>query len=141
MKVNSLFFTILQRIPVIFFHKKLRHSHTEPVDTLLHISYHKNILTSVYPARHHCGEKFLYTVTVLIFVHHNFLITLGQFSGSLGRFQNISLFLHQDLQCQMLHIHKIQDILFSLFCSESFCKFCGQLHQTFQRFPAAVKKY
>ena len=137
MQVDPLLLAVFQRIAVVFFHKKLRPRQAEAIDALLDISYHKDIFALLHPSGHHRCDKFLHKVTVLIFVHHDFFILLGQFSRRLCRDQFSIHFLNKDPQGKMFHIRKIQKILFSLLAGKSLLKLQCQFHQTFQWFACA----
>ena len=132
-QVDPLLLAVFQRIAVVFFHKKLRSRQTKTIDALLDISYHKDIFALLYPSGHHRCDKFLHKVTVLILVHHDFLVFLRQFSCCLCRDQFSIHFLHKDPEGKMLHICEIQKILLSLLSGKSLLKLQGQFCQSFQR--------
>ena len=141
MKVDPLLLAVLQRICFILFHKKLRPGKTETVYTLLNVPYHKDIFPPVGPAGNHSCDHLLDIVAVLIFVDKNLVVFLRKFPGGLGGGQLFSFFSHQNLQCEMLHICKIQKIFLPLFLRKTFLKGKSKLHKAFHRLFAAGQKF
>ena len=112
---------------MIFVHKKLRPRQSEPINTLLDITYHKQVFVSVFHTGNRRQQCFLYIVAVLILIDHNFPILLLIFQRSLR--QLLCLRIHQYTQCIVLHIRKIQHIFLLLFFIKTVRKRLRQRHQ------------
>ena len=126
LKLDHLTWTFLPCIGGIFFHKKLRSCQTEPVDALLHVSYHKHVWMADPLSGNAADQRFLHQIAVLVLIHQNLLVLAAQFlccRRRLSGYLPCSLFLlpvhvpvllmnlfQQYLQRQMLQIIKIQHI-------------------------------
>ena len=103
-KIDPLLQAVCQRIAFVLLHKQLRTSQSEPVNTLLHISYHKDIFTVIHPAGNILHQDFLNQVAVLIFIQKNLIVFLGKFPCCLAWRTDISFFFQKDLQGKMFHV-------------------------------------
>ena len=76
MQVNALSAALLHGKMLILLHKEFRPGQAEAVNTLLDITYHKQIFPAVFHTGD-CRQKcFLHIIAVLVFIDHNFLILL-----------------------------------------------------------------
>ena len=112
-----------------FFHKQIRPGQAEPVNALLYISYHEDIVFSLFHPGDRGQDLLLDQVAVLILVDHDFRKLICQFPGSLGPFILLGTVVYQDLQGIVLQIGKIQDIFFLFFLFIGLHKGQGQIHQ------------
>ena len=123
-------------IGVIFLQKQLRSCQTKLIDTLLHISYHETVEFSFLFTGHCQKQIFLYQIAVLIFINQNFMkilpVLLSHSTGS-----DFAVFpAKQDIQGIMLHIRKVNNLLFLLFFPHAPVKLKHQINQYPHRLPA-----
>ena len=137
MKVDSLLFSFLRCVGLIFFHEKLRSCKTETVNALFYVSHHENIFSLVYPPGNKVCEKLLHKIAVLILVHENLVVFFRKLPCCLAWRKGIPFFCHEDLKGKMLHICKIDDIFFPLLFSKAVHKFLCKADQDFHRLSAA----
>ena len=122
MKVDPLPVAVPGIVGGIFFHEQFRPRKAEPVDALLHIPHHKDVVPP--PAdRGYAGQNgFLDQVAVLIFVDHHLRELLLVFFRRRRGHQLPVLLCRQNLQGKLLHIAEINHIFalleFSKFLSE-----------------------
>ena len=123
MQIDTLCGTLFQRIGIVFFHEKFRSCETEPVNTLLYIPDHENIIFPTLLSGNGAKQCLLHFVAVLILVDHDLFKSIPEFFRSLFRF--FCLLIYKDLQCKVFHVMKVHQI-FPAFCScELICKlFC-----------------
>ena len=112
-----------------FFHKQIRTGQAEPVNALLYISYHEDIVFSLFHPGYRGQDLLLDQVAVLILVDHDFRKLVCQFPGSLGPYILSRTVICQDLQSIVLQIGKIQDIFLLFFLFIGLHKGQGQIHQ------------
>ena len=86
-KIDPLAHTVVQTVCVVFLHKQFRSGKPEPVNTLLHIPDHENIIVSAAHRRYTCQDRLLDQVAVLILIDHHFGKLLLIFSRRHGRLQ------------------------------------------------------
>ncbi|CDC92428.1 unknown [Roseburia sp. CAG:380] len=129
-KIDPLSHFLVTPVSLIFAVKQLRSRLTEPVNTLLHITHHKQIRAHALLRPADTGQKCLLNITaVLILVDHDFLIILLQLLRNLAR-RIIMLMIHKDLQRKMLHIIKVKNTLISFPRRKCLYKPSCRLHQT-----------
>ena len=121
MQVDTLRGALFQRIGIVFFHEKFRSCETEPVNTLLYIPDHENIIFPTLLSGNGAKQCLLHFVAVLILVDHDLLKGIPELFRSL--FRLLRLLIHKDLQCKMFHIMEIHQI-FPAFCG---CKLICKL--------------
>ena len=115
MQVYPLKWPVLQRISIILLHKQLRPCQPEPVDTLLHVPYHENIIFPLILFRHTCQYQLLDKIAVLVFIYEDLLIAFSQFSGRVSLYDLPVFLFYQYLQGKMFHIPEVYQILITLF--------------------------
>ncbi len=131
MQVNSLLQTLFRRKRGIFLHKKFGACKPKPIDALLDISHHKQIMPAFRLHGNRTHDLFLYLVAVLILIYHDLRKMPAEFFCGMTR--PSCLFIHKDLECKMLNIRKINNSLFSLFFTHSLCIFKCQTYQLFEK--------
>ena len=128
MQVNS---AVLRRIrPLItiqLLHKDFRSGKPEPVNALLHISYHEAVGLRLFILRNCFKNQLLDHIAVLVLIDQDLCKKVSVFKRRLRRhsfFRGLPRFmLHQDIQREMFHIGKINDILICL----AFIKCCFKI--------------
>ena len=104
-QIDPLAGPVLQRVRLVFFHEQLRPGQPEPVDALLHISHHENVVNPPADPGHTGKKRLLHQIAVLVFVDEDFLKPVGKFLGRLRVLKTAVLPpLHQDFQGKMLHV-------------------------------------
>ena len=132
-KIDPLPLTVRQAVGIVFLHKKLRSRQAEPIDALLHISHHEDVIAPAGNLRHTRQDRLLYQVAVLILVDHHFVKPLLIFRRH-RRWDKLSFLLHcQDLQGKLLHIIEVDHIPALLLLPEQSGKIsdkpCQRLHR------------
>ena len=117
MQINALLSGFLCRKKRILSHKQFRTGQSEAVNALFDISNHKHVVTALFMSGDCRHNFFLYLVTVLILINHDFFKMSPEF---LCRMPTLfCLIIHKNLQRKMLNIREIHDTLFTL--SRSHC--------------------
>ena len=129
MKIHTSVMPFCQRIGCIFLHEQLWPGQPETINTLFHISYHKQVVPSVRFPGNTGKNHLLYQVAVLIFIDHDLLKIICKIPGCLGTLAVPVFSFHQNLQRQMLQIMEIAEIPSSFFFFIS----SGELHRQIQQ--------
>ena len=95
---------------ISLFNKDLRHRLTEPIDTLLDIPYHEEIILS----RHTLKDHILRCVGVLIFINQHKSKLLRKFLCKRCFFPCTIFFFDQQLHCKMFQIRKVKQASYLL---------------------------
>jgi len=126
-QIDTLRTAFLQRVGIVFFHKKLRSRQTEAVDTLLDVPHHEQVVRSALLSRDRPKKRLLHMIAVLILVDHDLLVHVAELLRRSARL--LCLCIHENLQCEMLQIVKIHQILAALFRCKRLGECDGKTHQ------------
>ena len=112
MQINALLPGFLCRKKRILSHKQFRTGQSEAVNALFDISNHKHVVTALFMSGDCRHNFFLYLVTVLILINHDFFKMSPEF---LCRMPTLFCpIIHKNLQRKMLNIREIHNPLLSL---------------------------
>ena len=98
---------LVDPVGVKFLHKKLRPGEAEPVDALLHIPHHENVVPPLPGAGHTCQDGLLDQVAVLVLVDHHLPELLLVHPGAGGGPKPVLRLLREDAQSVLLHIRVV----------------------------------
>ena len=127
MQIDLLAVTVRIRIAVIFLHEQFRSGQTKTINALFYIAYHKQVVFPFFLSGHCCQDCLLYIIAVLVLIYHDLGKLLPIFFCRSSRFTG--LFVHQNPQCKMLNIRKIDHISICLRFCKPFQKLFCQIHQ------------
>ncbi len=105
----TLYSVILESVRIVLMHKQRTIRHTETINGLLHIAY----VESVIYMRNKINNSFLYTIRILVFVHHDFFESILQLKGHFGWLRVIfGTRFHKECQTEVFQVAKVHDALF-----------------------------
>lgn len=131
MQINSLLQTLFRRKRCIFIHKKFGACKPEPIDALLDISHHKQIMPAFRLHGNRTHDLFLYLVAVLILINHDFCKMSAEFFCGMPWL--LCFFVHENPQSKMLNIGKVNNSLLSFCRFHCLCIFKCQPYQLFEK--------
>ena len=131
MQINSLLQTLFRRKRCIFIHKKFGACKPKPIDALLDISHHKQIMPAFRLHGNRTHDLFLYLVAVLILINHDFCKMSADFFCGMPWL--LCFFVHENPQSKMLNIGKVNNSLLSFCRFHCLCIFKCQPYQLFEK--------
>ena len=103
-KIDPLPGPVLQIVRVEFLHEKLRPGETEPIDALLYVPHHENIVPALGNPGNAGQDRFLDQIAVLIFIDHDLIELPLILPGRVRRDPFPFFHAREDAQGILLHI-------------------------------------
>ena len=138
-QLDPLQLRVVRPVAVVFFHEDLGPGQAEAVDALLDIPDHKAVVFSVLLAGYDLQEELLHLIAVLIFVDQDLGVVAPQgLCRAPGPVAAVLLPFREDIQGQVLQVHKVDHMPVPFDLREPGMVFQGKLRQGPDRLPGRL---